>query len=426
MENMRDRLSKKMSFIRSNSRGFAILTVLVSIALLLAVVTELSTKEFVRYKMAINERDSLQAEALAQSGANLAQLILVLQEPVQEQLANLANMGIQLPSYTLWSLVPIDSELFRGVSEGSFMPDLGLGGKNAAAPKKEVKEAKAKPEINLRGPYENPPNGFGGFEGTFSTEISDEESKLSIKKWATLSSPERRKAIADQIIKILETPENAILFDGSTGDNKGIMARKLVGNIYDYSSASETAVDIDAPRETFGRDSSVSKQVSYQGMPNGILPKNAPFDSLAELRLVPGMTDAIFQVLQKHISVYGESDKINILSAPDSMMAMVFSACAANRDTGQFQAQGFAESLMAAWNKKKADGEAKISLDGIKAFLEENKVPYDQKSCSDVVGTASKTFTVKSTATVGNVTKTLEIVLRSSGGLSDLYKFQYL
>ncbi len=105
-------------------RGVAILMVLVSLALMMAVVTELSSKELVRYKLAVNERDALQADALAESGANFAQVILTVQEPLQAYMANFAKLGVQLPAYTIWKLFPIDSDLLKGITDGSLLPDL--------------------------------------------------------------------------------------------------------------------------------------------------------------------------------------------------------------------------------------------------------------------------------------------------------------
>src|SRR5437762_2975429 len=107
-------------FTRKKLRGVAILIVLISIALMMSIVTDLSTRETVYYKLALNERDALQAEALAQSGANFAQLILVVQEPLQNYLTNFAKLGIKMPAYTVWELMPIDSNLLKGIIEGSF------------------------------------------------------------------------------------------------------------------------------------------------------------------------------------------------------------------------------------------------------------------------------------------------------------------
>lgn len=419
-----------MKVIKKNhySRGVAILTVLVSLALMMALVTELSTKETVRYKLALNERDALQAEALAQSGVNFSKIILTVQEPLQLYLANFAKMGIQLPAFTVWELMPIDSDLLKGITDGSFMPDFGLDGAKkdnaqAKAPSKPIKDTEAK-NVSLVGPYEAPEGGYGGFRGRFSSEIEDEEKKISLRRWSKLESP-RQKIVADQIYRILSKPENSVLFDGTLGGNRNIGISQLIGNIYDYLSDEDLAVDVSAPAKDWGRSLSGDKKSAYIDSP-GIIPKRAPLDSPAELRLVPGMTDAIFQVLSKHLTIYGESDKINILSASDEVLGTVFYMCSKNRETSPLQRAGFEENLLAEWHRKKNDGKLEISADGIMAHLEENGVEVDKEECSRNVGTESKTFTVKSTATVGNVTKTILMRLRSAGGITTIYQYQYL
>lgn len=413
---------KKILNSRS-SPGIAILTVLVFLALMLALVTELSNKEIVRYKLAINERDALQAEALAQSGANFSKLILSVQEPLQASLANLAQLGIQLPAFTVWELMPIDSDLLKGITSGEFIPDFGLSGKKTEskpAPKHEI----ASKDVPLVGPYEAPEGGYGAFKGRFSSEIEDEEKKISLRRWSKIEHP-RRKMIADQIYRILSKPENAILFDGTLGNNRNIGPSQLIGNIYDYISDDDLAVDVSAPAKDWGRNLSGDKKSIYADSP-GLGPKRAPLDTPAELRLIPGMTDAIYQVLSKHITIYGESDKINILSASDDILGTVFYLCSKNKENGPLQRPGFEETLLTEWHRKKDDGKLEISSAGIIAHLEENGVEVDKEECEKNIGTESKTFTVKSTATVGNVTKTILMRLRSAGGITTIYQYQYL
>lgn len=411
---------------KKNPRGVAILTVLIAIALMMAIVTELSSRETIYYKLALNERDALQAEALAQSGANFAQLLLLVQEPLQGYLTNFAKMGVQMPSYTVWELMPIDSDLLKGIADGSFLPDFGPNTGENKQKLEQTQAQKIEPEkIPLEGPYQTPPGGYGGFRGRFSTEIEDEEKKISLRKWTDLIPLARRKLIGDLIYRVLNKPEHIKLFDGTLGENKNITPAQLVGNIYDYISKEEQAVDVSAPADQWGRILVGDKKSIYLDSP-GIQPKKAPLDSLAELRLVHGMTDALYQLLSKHLTIYGESDKINILSAADDVLGTVFYMCTKNREGSRFQVPGFEEELVAAWNKKKAEGQQAISVDGLIEHLEENRVEADKEECNKIVGTESKTFTVKSTATVGNVTKTLLMRLRSSGGITTIYQYQYL
>lgn len=422
----------KGPLLKYKARGVAILIVLVSLALMMAIVTELSTKELVYYKLAVNEREALQAEALAQSGANFAQLVLAVQEPLQSILTSFAKNGINLPNYTVWELLPIDSTLLKGITEG-FLPDFGLGGEEKAKEKEEPAEKKEgegtgenkeKAVVKTFGPYEAPPGGYGAFVGSFSTQIEDEERKISIRRWTKLPSFPQRKMIADQIFRYLNKPENAHLFEGTLLSNR-ITPSKLIGNIYDYMSEEEGAVDVNASAQDWGKIFSGSKLTEY-GADTSIRPKKAPMDSPGELRLVSGMTDAIYQELVKFITIYGESDKANILTATDDVLSGIFYQCTKNRDSGPLQQPGFLEELIASWKKKRDDGQFNPSAEGVIAHLQENRVEVDKQECTNAVGTESKTFTVKSTATVGNVTKTLVMRLRSAGGITTIYQYQYL
>jgi hypothetical protein len=149
-------------------------------------------------------------------------------------------------------------------------------------------------------------------------------------------------------------------------------------------------------------------------------------DSLAELRLVHGMTDALYRFLSKYLTIYGENEKINILSAPDEIMGLVFYMCTKNKESSAFTRPGFQEEVLSSWSKKKSEGEQAISLEAIKEHLEQYSIEVDAEECKKIVGTESKTFTVKSTATVGNVTKTLLMRLRSAGGITTIYQYMFL
>ncbi len=231
--------------------------------------------------------------------------------------------------------------------------------------------------------------------------------------------------IAEQIFHIISKREYEPIFERGAGKQKNIRPSQLIGNIYDYISDDERAVDVSAPKESFGRDFIGDKRSQYFDSP-GIVPKRAPMDSIAELRLVPGVNDGLYQLLQKTLTIYGESESINILSASDEVLGSAFYLCAKNKDSGSFQRQGFETELIADWNRKKDEGKLELSAEGVIKFLEENAVEVDKQECSKAVGTESKTFTVKSTATVGRVSRTILLRLRSASGIITLYQFQYL
>ena len=77
-------------------------------------------------------------------------------------------------------------------------------------------------------------------------------------------------------------------------------------------------------------------------------------------------------------------------------------------------------------DKEKNEGKLPISTESILAHLVENGLEGDKEACEAMAGTESKTFTIKSTATVGGVTKTLVMRVRSAGGISTIFQYQFI
>lgn len=410
-------------YIKNKQKGVAILIVLVAITLLTTIVTEVSSKETIKYKLAIHERDGLAAEALAQSAVNFSELILMVQEPIQSFLSNFAKAGVELPSYVMWNLFSLDSDLLKGLNEGS---GLFSASKEKSKEAKSDEEERNKKQVKLFGPYEAPSGGYGGFRGSFHIDsIVDEESKISLREFIKPSIlPKQKKQKADQIYFILSKPKYQRLFDGSLGDTQNFSPMMLIGNIYDFFTEGENAVDVTASAENWGRDGRINKKLIYANTP-GILPKRAKPDSLAEIRLIPGMTDAIYNLLERYLSIYSEAEGVNILSASDEVLESIFYMCVKNRESALSSPEAL-DNLMQNWRKSKGEGKIKLSQEGIINFLKENNLDVDNDDCKKMTNDQSKNFTIKAVATVGNVTKTLIVRVRCSGGVSTIYQFMYL
>ena len=101
---------------RSRPPGVALLSVMMGLALMSSVVTDMSYNEMVRYKLAIYERDSVKAESLAHSGLSIARLLLAAQGAIQPMLTQLAAAQVPLPAHTLWQLIPLESDLLKGMT----------------------------------------------------------------------------------------------------------------------------------------------------------------------------------------------------------------------------------------------------------------------------------------------------------------------
>ena len=124
--------------VNAHAPGVALLSVMMGLALMSAVVTEMSYNEMVRYKLAIYERDSVKAESLAHSGLNIARLLLAAQGAIQPMLTQLAAAQVPLPAHTLWQLIPLESDLLKGMTSGALQSTLGMDVSDALANRAEA------------------------------------------------------------------------------------------------------------------------------------------------------------------------------------------------------------------------------------------------------------------------------------------------
>ena len=135
-------------------RGVALLIVLATVAVMTTVVMEFVHDSQVRSRIAANARDSVRAYFLARSGMELSRLMIAFMKqspcPVSSGLAAVqASAGgakasggsspatcedelrilqqmLNLPPTPFWKMIPITSELFQGVADGSFGAMLGV------------------------------------------------------------------------------------------------------------------------------------------------------------------------------------------------------------------------------------------------------------------------------------------------------------
>jgi hypothetical protein len=127
--------------------GVALLMVLITIAVLSAIVVDFVYQTRVNLQMAANVRDRLQAQFLARSAINFSRLILNFQGQIDA-----ATQG----TVKLYQLIPIESDLAKAFTSGELGEAFGLKSLSLGTHK-----------------------GFGEFEGKFSATIEDEYTKIN-------------------------------------------------------------------------------------------------------------------------------------------------------------------------------------------------------------------------------------------------------
>ena len=417
---------------RGAPNGVALLTVMIALALMSSVVTDLGTNELIRYRLASNDRDALKAQAMAESSLNIARLLLTMQSAVQPLLTMLTTMGIPLPAQTFWELVPLDSELLKGLITGELQTMIGID----VAPALEERSAKRAEKLEetrsaydkdaegaaVNGPFEPPDGGFGAFDGQFTAKIVDEERKASsFRGWASATTPQQRFPFAQRLFTVLQPERYDFVFDERDAQGNRTDRYELTAAVFDWIDDNQEATDARADVNNWGRITIGSEDALYSSGYK-VEPKNAYFDSPGELRLVRGMTDAHLRAFNDSMTIYGEG-KVNLLSAPDATVEALVFSCAQPGDPLPNNPQWVLETLI-TWREFKTlgplAGGGPINADGFVQMLDMRGLTVNE-SCKDQMTTESRNFTVSAVGTVGEVSRTITVVMRVYGTTEETY-----
>jgi general secretion pathway protein K len=413
--------------------GVALLTVMIALALMSAVVTDLGTNEMVRYRLAANDRDALKAQALAESSLNISRLLLAMQSAVQPLLTQLAGLGLPLPALTFWELVPLDSELWKGLISGDLQQAVGMDVTAALEERRAKRDEKLEEARRTfdqtkegagAGPFEPPEGGFGAFEGQFTATIQDEERKAaSLRGWQRATTPQQRYPYAQRLYTVFQPERYDFLFDERDEQGNRTDRFELIAALYDWIDADQETTDARADQNTWGRITVGAEDGQYS---SGYKtePKNAYFDSPGELRLVRGMSEAHLRAFGDSISIYGEG-KINLLSAPDSTIEALIFACTLPGDPLPQNALWMQETVV-MWREYKTLGPlmggGPVTPDGFVQFLDMRGLEVNP-ACKPMIATESQNFTVRAIGTVGEVTRTITVVMRVYGATEETYSY---
>ncbi len=291
----------KLNQLYKNSLGIALMIVLSGLILVSAIVTEFAYQAQVDYYSAANYRNRLQAYQLALSGTEFGQLILKYDKDVQ-QIIKKSGKDVYVPP--LYDLIPVDTSILRTMAVAEDIIGADQATNDEVENSEEESTYKA---INLEGV-----ESFLDFKGDFSVEIEEEESKLNLNAFYSLSPKDARY---DRLKKtlyflLLDKEFSEIFEDPYRG------SRELTQNIVDYIDRDQVYNEEEGQER--GREGTNADQ-NYEM-------KNAKLISLEELILVPGMNDQVLQKLKPYLTVYGKDDRIFACRArPALVRAMVLS-----------------------------------------------------------------------------------------------------
>ncbi|WP_394821113.1 general secretion pathway protein GspK [Pendulispora albinea] len=242
-------------------RGIALIMVLGSIAVLTVMLAEFQDETSTELAAALADRDGVQAEYMARSAVNLARLLLASEPTMRTAVAPLFMMMKKTPpQLPVWEFSDRILGAFND-QEGasSFSSTVGIDlslGKNLGMP-----------------------------GGRFELAIVDEDSKINVNLGASNDIAHLR--LAREIMGLIAPLQFSPLFEQK--DKSGTTHDRLstCSAIIDWADVDEGMFDCNVSTSASG--SVGVEDAYYQLLPKPYRRKNAPYDSLDELRMARGV-----------------------------------------------------------------------------------------------------------------------------------------
>jgi len=371
-------------------------------------------------------KDDTRSYYLAKSGVRTYGLLLVFARQLSSNSmlsGMLQSFGIDIdgPDMMCRSLPFLDTAMLRALQnfgggslddeeESGLLGLIGLGGDDATDSNPDIRARGATDETD--GEEEGLRRKLLEFEGDFKVDCSDESSKIDLNgfansRWAGL--PIDQHPTAQMLYGLLSPPEYDPLFE----DRLKMDRWELIGNIKDW-------VDVDDQRSgVWGGD----ENSLYDKYEPRYRAKNAPFDSVEELRLVAGVTDEVWSTFGTAFSIHTRNFKINVNAANASMIrALVRAYTDPTLVNDQKLDNEIIPILMA--ERMFLPGPFRNSSDFINRVKSKGIVfvsPEAEQQLKGLLSTDSKVFRLTSTGYVNESTRAIDTVIRvSSNGVSYL------
>lgn len=289
--------------------------VLAAIAMLSMIVVEFVFDTNINYKLAVNEKNRLQAYYLAKSAVNLMKLEMKFDKAYRSMLSGSAasqyisgNIG-----GPLCKQIPMSTALLRGV--------FAMAAAEEGAPPTELD---TETEAKIEKTKESMVTSFGSdaakdflaFDGDFEGECEDEQTKFNLSVFAGLDPSQQALTGTNSydtfkqiLVQFLSSEKYKDLF----GERRDDDVKAVVKNIADWVDKNSEINEIGGGIQ--GQETNV-----YKEMKEGQKIKNTKFLTLDELFLVEGVNDDWFTTLKDEFTIYGDN-KINVCQASDDVVS---------------------------------------------------------------------------------------------------------
>lgn len=292
----------------NSRRGVALVAVITSIAILAVFVAELIENAATDLHVATAERDRVKAEYLAKSGINLVRLLIAREPQIRAAVGPFYQMltGRPAPQLNVWDF-----------ADTLLAPFADYNG---------AKDMNEETGIDF-----GMMQGLKDTGGTFEVITVPENSKININAPLFLSGPEASKSIAMQLFALLggnQSPDSPYdpMFSQRDADGQFTTRLDIVSDVIDWWDYDEQRTVFDPGAKTIATGG--SEDDVYQTFRDPYVVKNAPLDSLEELRLVRGIGDDFWATFvepnpddprDRKVTIYG-SGIVNVNMAPPDVL----------------------------------------------------------------------------------------------------------
>jgi general secretion pathway protein K len=411
----RHTLRKQLSQSVRSERGIALLMVLVTMAVLTAVVAEFVYQTRVEVQMAANVRDRLKAYYLARSATNVARLILYYQGQLDNMMSNLPPQIKQFVgggTIKLYQIFPIESDLAKALTSGEIGETFGMKG------------------LNLGGKH-----GFGEFDGSFHAAIEDEYAKINVN--ALNSIPTYAGPTTAEILTLIGNPKYAPMFENPDADGQYNTPVEVVLGMHDWIDPDTTIDNLDqdlllrAPFSqlagSFFTPGVADEDSRYDTLKDPYKTKNGPFVTVDELHLIRGVSDAFMQEFGDKFTVYSDPSLLVNLSSVNDPVVMLSLICMQPENVTMCSAPGLPKVLEAlamffeVRNLMQAMTFTVPDKTLILSIFQGYSLSFNSNFMKNVAS-SSDTFSVQATGEVGETNVTIRTVVKNtSAGQEILY-----
>lgn len=291
----------------AKKRGIALIMVLGAITVLTVFLVELQEDTSASLAAALSDRDQIRAEYAAKSAINISRLLIASEPAVRARIAPLFQlMGRNPPQIPVWAFADQVLGAFNG-GEGA-QSFAALAGIDATASKN---------------------TGMG--DVLFEVRIVDEDSKLNLNG-AAEGTPMSQDRYGAGFLGLTQGVQYNTLFEEADDDGQFSDRPTICAAIADWTDADESHYGCNPLADGPAGGGSEDGYYESRGLP--YRRKNAPYDSIEELRLVRGVGDDFWSTFvepdpndpdSRIMTVWGQS-RINVNTA--NALTLVAVVCA--------------------------------------------------------------------------------------------------